>query len=152
MAGVKVYLDTNNNGSFNSGEPVTTSLTNGTYAFNGLAAATYKVRQVVPTGYVRTAPARADVYSVTLASGQTSSGNNFANAAKGDLSILSNIVYVINGTAAVSDLRGNTHEGDTIQVSFTVVAGAQPRRFTLVSYTATGSTFDPATGEPTKDI
>ena len=145
QAGVKVYLDTNNNGALNSGEPVATSLANGTFVFSGLAAATYRVRQVVPTGYVRTSPALTDVYSVTLTSGRTSSGNNFANAEKGDLSILSNVVYVINGTTAVSDLRGSTHEGDTIQVSFTVVAGAQPRRFTLVSYTAAGSTFDPAT-------
>ena len=63
-------------------------LTDGTYAFTGLAAGTYKVRQVTPTGYVRTAPAVADFYSVTLASGQTSSGNNFANAALGDKSVL----------------------------------------------------------------
>jgi hypothetical protein len=33
-------------------------------------------------------------------------------------------------------------EGDTIQISFTVVAGAQPGRFTLVSYTAPGATYD----------
>ena len=145
QAGVKVYLDSNNNGTWNSGEPVATSLDDGTFTFSGLAAATYKVRQVVPTGYVRTAPALTDVYSVTLGSGQTSSGNNFANAEKGDLSILSNIVYVINGTTAVSDLVGKTKEGDTVQVSFTVVAGATPDRYTLVSYTAPGKTFDPAT-------
>ena len=94
-------------------------------AFTGLAAGTYKVREVVPTGYVRTAPALADYYSVTLGIGQTSSGNNFANAQLGDKSVLSNIVYVINGTTPVSDLRGATQEGDTVQVSFTVVAGAR---------------------------
>ena len=145
QAGVKVYLDSNNNGTWNSGEPVATSLDDGTFIFSGLSAATYKVRQVVPTGYVRTAPALTDVYSVTLGSGQTSSGNKFANAEKGELSILSNIVYVINGTTAVSDLVGKTKEGDTVQVSFTVVAGATPDRYTLVSYTTPGKTFDPAT-------
>ena len=62
-----------------------------------------------------------------------------------DVSVLSDIVYVINGTKAVSDLRGNTKEGDTVQVSFTVRAGVEPREFTLVSYTAPGSTFDPST-------
>ncbi len=50
-------------------------------------------------------------------------------------------VYVVNGTTFVSDLRGNTDEGDTVQVSFTVPAGHAPHRFTLVSYTAPGATF-----------
>ena len=69
MAGVKVYLDTNNNGTWNTGEPFTTTLADGSYTFTGLAAGTYKVREVVPTGYVRTAPATSDNYSVTLGVG-----------------------------------------------------------------------------------
>jgi hypothetical protein len=51
-------------------------------------------------------------------------------------------VYVINDTTPVSDLRGTTKEGDTVLVSFTVAAGTLPHRFTLVTYTAPGSTFD----------
>ncbi len=133
---VEVYLDTNNSGSWNTGEPFTTTLADGTYAFTALAAGTYKVRQVVPTGYVRTAPATSDYYNVTLSAGQTSSGNNFANAQLGNPAVLTNIVYVINGTTPVSNLSGSTHEGDTVEVSFTVVAGAQPQRFTLLTYTA----------------
>lgn len=143
QSGVKVYLDVNNDATPNNGEPAAITLADGTYAFTNLAAGTYKVREVVPAGYVRTGPASTDVYGVTLATGQTAAGNNFANAAKGDLTALASIVYVINGTSATSDLRGATHEGDTVQVSFTVVAGAQPQRLTLVSYTAAGSTFDP---------
>jgi SdrD B-like domain len=92
----------------------------------------------------------SDFYSVTLASGQTSSGNHFANAALGDKSLLANIVYVINGTTAVSDLVGRTKEGDTVQVSFTIVAGTTPGRYSLVSYTAPGKTFDPATAAQQK--
>ncbi len=142
LAGVKVYLDTNNNGSWNAGEPFTTTLADGSYTLTGLAAGTYKVREVVPTGYVRTAPATSDVYSVTLASGQAVGGDNFANVQLGNTSVLCNVVYVINGVTPVSDLRGTTHEGDTVQVSFTVAAGTQPEQLTLVSYTAPGSTFD----------
>ncbi len=52
------------------------------------------------------------------------------------------MVYVINGTTPVSDSRGATHEGDTIEVSFRVAAGTQPQRFTFVSYTAPSATFD----------
>jgi phage terminase small subunit len=142
LAGVTVYLDTNNNGSWNTGEPFATTLADGSYAMTSLAAGTYKVREVVPTGYVRTGPATSDYYSVTLSSGQSAGGNNFANAALGNLSVLTNVVYLVNGVTPVSDLRGATHEGDTIQVSFTVVAGTQPQRFTLASYTAPGATYD----------
>jgi hypothetical protein len=145
LASVKVYLDTNNNGAWNTGEPTTNTLPDGSYAFAGLVAGTYKVRQVTPAGYVRTAPATVDYYSVALATGQTSSANNFSNAALGNSSVLSNVVYVINGTTPVSDLRGTTKEGDIVQVSFTVVAGVLPQRFTLVSYTAPGSAFDAST-------
>ena len=146
LANVKVYLDSNNNGCWNTGEPVTSTTADGTYAFTALAAGTYKVRQVVPTGYVRTAPATSDYYNVTLSAGQTSTGNNFANAQLGNLSVLSNIVYVMNGTMPASNLNGNTHEGDTVEVSFTVVAGAQPQRFTLLTYTAPGATYRPQHG------
>ena len=145
MAGVKVYLDTNNNGCWNSGEPFATTLGDGSYTLTGLAAGTYYVREVVPTGYVRTAPATSDNYSVTIGAGQAVSGENFANAAQGNPAVLSNVVYVINGATPVSDLRGATHEGDTIEVSFTVAAGTQPQRFTLVSYTAPGPTFNAST-------
>jgi hypothetical protein len=42
----------------------------------------------------------------------------------------------------VGDLRGAAHEGDTVQVSFTVVAGAMPQLFTFVSYTAPSANYD----------
>ena len=67
LAGVKVYLDTNNNGSWNTGEPFATTVADGSYALTGLTAGTYLVREVVPTGYVRTAPATSDSYSITSA-------------------------------------------------------------------------------------
>lgn len=141
LAEVKVYLDTNNNGVWNTGEPTRMTLADGSYLFTGLAAGTYKVRQVTPTGYVRTAPTTVDYYSVVLATNQTSNLNRFAYAAKGNLSALSNVVYLVNGTTPVSDLSGSTTEGDTIQVSFTIRAGAPDQRLTLVSYTSPSSSF-----------
>ena len=150
LSGVKVFLDTNNNGAWNTGEPAVTTLADGSYVFPDLIAGTYRVRQVTPTGFVRTAPATVDYYSVALAAGQASSGNSFSNAALGNLAALSNIVYLVNGTTPVSDLRGTTKEGDTVQVSFTVVAGTQPQRFTLVSYTAPGSAYDANTAAQQK--
>ncbi len=143
MAGVKIYLDNNDNGVWDTTEPYRITAADGTYSFTGLAAGTYIVREVVPTGFVRTNPTTSDKYTVNLAAGGTSSGNDFANAEICDMSIVSNIVYVINGTTPVTDLRGNTHEGDTVEVSFTVVAGAPQHRLTLVSYTAPSAVWDP---------
>ena len=126
---VQVYLDANSNGAFDLGEPATTSLPDGTYALSGVAAGTYQVRQITPSGHVRTDPAVDDYHVVALADGETASGNDFANALLGDASAVANIVYVINGTTAVSNLVGKTREGDTVQVSFTVVPGAQSIRY-----------------------
>ena len=96
----------------------------------------------MPSSYIRTAPATTDKYSVTLATGQTSSGDNFAKAQLGNTSILCNVAYLINGTTAVADLRGATHEGDTIEVSFTIAAGTASQRITLVSYNAPSAIYD----------
>jgi parallel beta-helix repeat protein len=142
LSGVTVFLDTNNNGILNSGEPTTTTLADGSYSFANLPAGNYVVRQVTPTGDIRTAPATSDNYSLSLTAGQNSTGNNFDNAALGNPAALTNIVYVINGVTALGDLRGVTHEGDTVQVTFTVVPGTPAQQFTLVSYTAPSNTYD----------
>ncbi|HEV3137357.1 MAG TPA: SdrD B-like domain-containing protein, partial [Pirellulales bacterium] len=145
MAGVRIYLDTNNDGIWESTEPSQITGANGTYAFTGLAAGTYTVREVNPTGYVRTGPALSDHYTINLAAGATSSGNNFDDAATCNLSEVSNVVYVINGTTPVTNLTGSTQEGSTVEVSFTYNGAEGAHRFTLVSYTAPSSTFNPAT-------
>ena len=141
LAGVKVYLDTKNNGSWNSGEPSMTTLANGGYSFTGLAPGSYTVREVVSAGEVRTAPALSDHYTVSLSAGQTSIGNNFANAQTYNTSVVSNVVYLLNDPIAVTTLQGNTAEGDTVEVSFTVAAGTAPTPFSLVSYTAPSPTY-----------
>lgn len=58
-AGVQVFLDTNDNGGLDVGEPSTTTDANGEYWFTKLAAglgplSTYRVREVVPAGFVQT--------------------------------------------------------------------------------------------------
>lgn len=72
-ATVTVFLDANNNGVLDAGEFSTT--TSGSFSFTGLAPGTYHVREVLPAGYVATTPAR----DVTLAVGQTASGNDLGN-------------------------------------------------------------------------
>lgn len=65
QANVKVYLDLNNNGLFDSNEPTQLTLSDnpntaineaGQYRFTNLAAGTYNVRTVVPTGSTQTFP------------------------------------------------------------------------------------------------
>ena len=65
QSSVKVYLDLNNNGVFDSNEPTQLTLSDnpstavneaGQYRFTNLAAGTYNVRSVVPTGSTQTFP------------------------------------------------------------------------------------------------
>lgn len=70
MAGVTIYLDTNNNGTFNTGEPSTITAADGSFSFTGLTGGqTYHVREVVPTGYTQT----SGPYTIVL--GTTPSDN-----------------------------------------------------------------------------
>jgi hypothetical protein len=142
FGGVTIYIDYNNDGVKNSNEPSTITASDGSYEFGGLNAGNYIIREVVPNGYIRTFPVLTDRYVVTLSTGQTVTGINFANAEKGcDCFTISNVYYVINGTKVVTDLRGNTNQGDEVTVWFTLSGNAPAEQFTLVSYTAPGSTF-----------
>ncbi len=57
IAGVKVYIDSNNNGVWDTGEPATTTNAEGKYYFNGLIAGTYVVRvdaSTLPANHTQT--------------------------------------------------------------------------------------------------
>ncbi len=55
--GVTIYIDSNNNGALDAGEPETTSDVSGNYAFNDLApGVTYHVREVLDIGFAQTGP------------------------------------------------------------------------------------------------
>ncbi len=102
-----VYVDANTNGSLTAAEPKISGVTvelldatntviatvvtgpNGTYSFPNLAPGNYKVREVQPTTWIDAAETAGtgtaavassttnDVIAITLANGETSSGNNF---------------------------------------------------------------------------
>lgn len=78
QSGWKVYLDANVNGKFDTGEVSTTTNSSGVYTFNGLAAGTYRVREVVNAGYRNNYPT-ANYYSIVVGAGQNWSGKNFGN-------------------------------------------------------------------------
>ena len=56
LAGWTIYLDLNNNGQLNGGEPSRVTDGSGNYEFTGLAAGTYNVREVMQTGWTQTFP------------------------------------------------------------------------------------------------
>ena len=81
VAGVTIFLDTNNDGILSAGEISVTTNTSpsGIFNFPNLPAGTYNVREVVPTDSRPTTPNPA---TVTLAAGQTTPGTvNFGNQA-----------------------------------------------------------------------
>jgi uncharacterized delta-60 repeat protein len=81
LSGRTVYLDTNRNGVLDANERRTTTNASGNYSFGNLAAGTYRVRRVVPTGYRVSAPS-SGFYDVTLAAGQNVGSRNFGATAR----------------------------------------------------------------------
>jgi ELWxxDGT repeat protein len=99
VSGRKLYIDKNKNGVLDAGEPTVTTGASGTFAFSGLAAGTYRVRDVLPSGWRRVSPT-AGYYDVTVAAGQTIVGKNFAETTRG---LISGIVFKDANSNGVKD-------------------------------------------------
>ena len=56
QSGWTIYLDADGNGQLDTGETSTTTATDGSYSFNGLAAGTYNVAEVQQPGWQQTSP------------------------------------------------------------------------------------------------
>ncbi|MEG4932830.1 DUF4347 domain-containing protein, partial [Microcoleus sp. F8-C3] len=79
VAGVTVFLDTNNDGILDATETSATTAADGSFTFGNLPAGTYSVREVVPANSQPTTP---NPVAVTLAAGQTTPATvNFGNQA-----------------------------------------------------------------------
>jgi protocatechuate 3,4-dioxygenase beta subunit len=83
LAGWTVYLDRNNNSVLDPREFSATTTSAGQFTFAGLAAGTYTVRQVTPSGWAQTSP----VATVTLPT-----NNSIATVALGDKGTTSTVV------------------------------------------------------------
>lgn len=79
LQGWTVYIDGNQNGRRDPGEPSTVTDQNGDYAFTGLPPATYVVAEEPKPGWRQTAP-QSKTYVVTLAAGQIAAGKDFGNS------------------------------------------------------------------------
>ncbi len=89
MPGVVIYLDTNNDGTIDDGEPMTVTMADnpltqfdesGWYVFTLLEDDTYVVREVPPAGYYQTYPFDNAGHTVIIEGGSAATGRNFGNA------------------------------------------------------------------------
>lgn len=80
-AGIRVYIDFDNDGSFAPTEPSVLTDANGNYKITGLGAATYRVRQVIPRKWRLSAP-KSGVFSVNLDDSQAVTKKNFGQTQK----------------------------------------------------------------------
>jgi hypothetical protein len=78
LGGRLVFLDQNENGQRDAGEHAAETGAEGRYAFEGLAAGSYRVRQVVPAGWTVVRPAEG-FYDLELLDGQRADDTHFAN-------------------------------------------------------------------------
>jgi hypothetical protein len=121
LAGREVYLDSNVNGQWDSGEPKLTTDVSGNYSFTGLAAGSYVVAQVPRLGWNQTYPVSPATYSVTLTDGQTRNDLDFGDyelphqeipvVASVDGTVQDtepNTVFETLDTAGVYDFAGNS--------------------------------------------
>ncbi len=131
---------------------------NGTYSFSGLQPGTYTVTETtLPTGYLPTgsdagspngtSTSATVIGSITLVGAQNATAENFGVISLATCPCgLTGITYSVTppggGTPVkVTDLRGNTQQGETVTATFTVPAG-QAVQLSLVSYNAPESFYN----------
>jgi hypothetical protein len=94
-SGRSVYIDLDNDSKLDANEFRVTTTGSGQYTLPNLGAGTYKVRQVLPSGWSQTSPTSNAAISVTLSSGQKVTGKNFF-ARQTNASIAGNVFHDFN--------------------------------------------------------
>ncbi|HWE04527.1 MAG TPA: LamG-like jellyroll fold domain-containing protein [Tepidisphaeraceae bacterium] len=101
VSGIVVYLDENNNGIEDSGEPSATTNSSGVYTFSGIAAGAYAVR-LASAGWKQT-PAGATGISVSVIANQTNSAAAMPIAGVGSPNV-SGSAKTSNGAAVAGEM------------------------------------------------
>jgi uncharacterized protein (DUF2141 family) len=105
IANVLMYLDLKKDGKIDAGDPTFTTNSAGAFSITGLAPGTYRLREVVLSGYKVTNPS-ASYFDVSVASGAAVKNENFYNhitTASGV--ILSGNVFSDLNSSGVRDLN-----------------------------------------------
>ena len=85
LAGWQAYVDVNNNGIHDAGEPIAAADKDGHYKITGLFEGGYVVREIRKNGWSRTTPPGAwpaGFIEVNLAAGKDSTGNDFGECSR----------------------------------------------------------------------
>lgn len=87
LEGVSIYLDLDDDGQLDAGEPTATTDSDGSYSFEGLVPGLWIVREVVPRGYTQTFPAVASGFEhrVMATAGEAVTGLDFGNQPRPNL-------------------------------------------------------------------
>jgi hypothetical protein len=149
---IKVFADAAGTGVLNSTDPVVaTGVTglDGSYSFT-LPAAKYIVAESTPAGFIRTAPTPTSYYSVNLGDGQSIAAGDFDNFQLLNSHLVTNVSFTITdptgATKTVTNLRGQTQQGDTVTANFTIAStAASAVVVSFAAYDAPGASFDAAT-------
>lgn len=112
-ANVTIRLQSSSSGGTNT---QTTTAADGSFSFTGLAPGTYVVSEVVPVGFVQTAPGGAGTFTVTVAAGETRTGILFGNQSTGPVTpgSISGTKYLDLNTNGIVDGIDRPLEGITI--------------------------------------
>ena len=129
----------------------TVTAADGTYSF-AVSPGTFRVSESVPSGYIQTGggpngSAGNAYYTVTATSGQSYAGYNFDDyliPTYTPTSVKYKVTTASNHSTTVTNLAGNTHQGDTVTVTFTVPSGMNDT-LTLISYISPGASFSDST-------
>ena len=81
IAGREVWIDVNGDGDIDDTEPYAITASNGKYAFTGIGAGTYEIRQVLPDGWMQTNASSNGALIANLRDGQTLGGKDFLTIA-----------------------------------------------------------------------
>jgi len=98
VSGYTIFIDTNNNGQLDAGEPSTTTGTDGSYSFTNLKPGTYKIAEVTKIGWI-VLPTTSTSQSVTLSAGEDRKNVNFINVEKPTIQVIKNVDTDGDGTA-----------------------------------------------------
>lgn len=146
---VRLFADTNRDGVRGAGDLLVGSRVSGAdgaYAFADLADGRYFVVEAVPSGYVRTAPALGSHATVDVLNGASVTGQDFNNYQRPATDRVTGVGYTITrggSSFTVTNLRGQTRQGDAVTAHFTVTDGP-PVTVALTTYNAPAPSFSAA--------
>jgi uncharacterized delta-60 repeat protein len=97
----QVYIDLNNDGAFDNGEPsATVDPSSGTFSFPGIVPGTYSVRQIIPAGWMQTAPSNP-----YIAVNEANPGTSSATLLNSSAPVVATVSLFATTTISFEDFR-----------------------------------------------